>query len=116
MSDIIELDNLLDETFTVVLREVVEADGSFTKKIFIARHLEGNKLPAEPDEAILVQQQGIPGPNSQLIEGIAECFFRMYMDEIEKNDPTPEPEPELPVIVSATNLPNGQLPKGKIQV
>jgi len=116
MSDIIELDSLLDETFTVVLREVVEADGSFTKKVFIARHLEGGKLPDKPDEAILVQQQGIPGPNSQLIEGIAECFFRMYMEEIEENDPTPEQEPELPTIISATNLPNGQMPSGPIQV
>ena len=109
-------ETLLNENFIVQLREVLEADGSYTKQIFIGRLNEDGKPGAEPDEAILVQQQGISGVNSQTIEGIAECFFRFYMEEVEANSPAPMEEPDYPRIISATDIPTGPLPTGKIEV
>ena len=109
-------EKLLDETFIVQLLEVKEADGSYTKKVFIGRLDAEGKTAGEPDEAILVQQQNIPGPNEQLIEGIAECFYRVYAKEVDASAPKEDLPPGPPLIIAATDNPTGPLPTGKIVV
>jgi len=114
-----EENELLNDNYIVQIREVKEADGSFTKKVYLGRQNENGTVGDAPDEAILVQQQATAGANAPLIEGIAECFFRLYgEDEIERNSPAPRPqeEPDLPTIIAASNTPSGPLPSGKIIV
>ena len=88
--------------YAVAIQTKQEVDKSYTQGIFISKVSEDGSLPEAPDEAILVQQQENGEMNERSIEGLAQVFYQLYKDEVEKNSPQEEEQSQ---IIQSTQMP-----------